>query len=147
MKEIENKKDLSNAKMDDDLLLITDILEKYAQSKDDKDAIKEVRNVIDRFNNLSRKGKLTLMSDFIWRIGGFALDVNDESCTEYGHAFTKWRRVSYTKFGLLRAPFAEQFGSEYAYFRDCKTCGEQEIISEDEYRELKAKRKQLKRDE
>jgi len=135
-----NKKDLSNAKMDDDLLLITDILEKYAQSKDDEEAIKEVRNVIDRFNNLSKKGKLTLMSDFIWRIGKFALDVNDELCTEYGHEFTKWRRVSYTKFGLLRAPFVEQFGSEYAYFRDCKVCNEQELITEDEYKKIKTKK-------
>ena len=144
MEDINKENNFSS--MNDDLLLITDILEKYALDKEDKDGIEEVRKIIDRFNNLSKESKIDLMSNLIWRVSCFAQDVKETSCEENGHTFTKWRRVSYNNLGMSRKHFVEDYGSEYIWFHNCKVCCKTEFITEEEYKTM-TKKKQLKRGE
>ena len=135
------EKNITHETMNEDFNTIIEIFKKYACTKESKKELKEIRDVLERFNNLSVYGKKEVMESLIWRVQGVTYDINEKHCEEKGHEPTKWRKLSYCDFWTTRAAFVEKYGSEYVWYRRCKLCDEEQIVDE---KLSSAERKKLK---
>lgn len=135
------EKNITNETMNEDFNTIIDIFKNYSSTKESKKELKEIRNVLERFNKLSPDGKQDIIESLIWRVQGVTYDINEKYCEENGHEPTKWRKLSYCDFWTTRAKFVEKYGSEYVWYRRCKLCDEEQIVDE---KLSSAERKKLK---
>lgn len=131
MKKTEIKKEIdTSSEMTTDLETIIAIFEKYVSDKQSKKDLEEIKGIVEKFNNLSDEGKKSIFQTLAWRANGLVADVNEKSCQEFGHKFTKWKELSYCDFRSTRSDFVEKYGSEYVWVRCCKDCGAQEITAD-----------------